>query len=91
MNAITYIYRGGVERGTGGPGYKWHDGFSETTDAGGILYPWMTARECQADAKAKGTRAEFHYPANRMQPKLKTAAALRVQDTEFLRKTTQTG
>jgi hypothetical protein len=42
----------------------------------------MTARECQADAKAKGARAEFHYPANCTQPKLKTSAALRVQDLE---------
>ena len=53
---IVYTYRGRVERGTGGS-YKWFDGYSATTEEGWILYPWMTPRECQRDAKAIGSIA----------------------------------
>jgi hypothetical protein len=56
---IVYNYRGLVERGTGGPGYDWREGYSETAPDGGILYPWMTKRECQADARAKDAQAVF--------------------------------
>ena len=53
---VVYVYRGQVERGSR---YAWREGYSETTADGGILYPWMTYRECQADAKRRGARARF--------------------------------
>lgn len=59
MNTITYTYRGPVERGNGKPGYDWHDGYSETTDTGAVLYPWMTFRECQQDARKRNACAVF--------------------------------
>lgn len=59
---IEYTYRGDVERGDGRGGYKWLPGFSETSEDGSILYPWNTARECQADARARGARARLVYP-----------------------------
>lgn len=57
---ITYTYRGQVERGNGKPGYDWHRGYSETTESGGILCPWMTRAECIADAKGRGAVAQFY-------------------------------
>lgn len=33
------------------------EGYSATMSDGGVLYPWMTRRECQHDAKAIGKRA----------------------------------
>jgi len=56
---INYIYRGEVERGTGGPGYRWHPGYSEDSEDGKPLYPWMTIAECRQDAKARGAKAAF--------------------------------
>ena len=61
QKTVTYIYRGGVERGTC-RGYVWHAGFSETATDGGVYYPWMTRRECQSDARAQGAIARFEYP-----------------------------
>lgn len=58
MKFITYHFRGLCERGTGN-GYQWRSGFSENTPEGQETFPWMTARECQADAKARGARARF--------------------------------
>lgn len=55
---IIYTYRGIIERGIGGS-YEWKDGYSPTTDDGGVLYPWMTRKECIHDAKAQGKRAVF--------------------------------
>lgn len=54
-----YEYRGQIERGTGKPGYKWVNGYSQVSPDGGVLYPLMTRRECQQDAKARGRKAEF--------------------------------
>ncbi len=62
MNTITYTYRGEVERGNGKPGYDWHAGYSETTPEGHALAPWMTYRECLADAKARGCKAVCIIP-----------------------------
>lgn len=53
---IIYTYRGGVEKGAN---YAWRDGYSATLKGGGVLYPWMTRRECQSDAKRFGCRAVF--------------------------------
>lgn len=61
-STITYYYRGTVERGRptrGRPGYKVFDGYSENSESGGVSYPWLTYRECQAEAKARGCRAVF--------------------------------
>lgn len=57
---IIYTRRGRVERGSR---YKWHEAYSATTPEGYVLYPWMTRRECRADAKTKGARAVFEEPA----------------------------
>ena len=56
---IVYRYRGQVERGTGKPGYVWRDGYSPDGPDGSATYPWLTYRECQADARAQGARAVF--------------------------------
>lgn len=61
MAEITYTYRGQIERGTGAPSYAWVDGWSETAPDGGILYPWLTYKECQRDARARGAKARFDY------------------------------
>lgn len=53
---ITYYYRGQIERGTG---YEWRDGYSANSADGNPLYPWMTQRECQTDARLQGKRAVF--------------------------------
>lgn len=58
MKTIVYYFRGHVERGSK-RGYVWREGYSPTAPGGGVQYPWMTKRECQADAKAQGTRAVF--------------------------------
>ncbi len=58
---IEYHYRGQVERGTGA-GYEWVNGYSSFADQEakrGILYPWMTRRECQREAKNRGAVAVF--------------------------------
>lgn len=55
---IDYHYRGQIEVGTG-KGYKWVDGYSETTPSGGVLYPWIPRKECIQDAKVQGARASF--------------------------------
>jgi hypothetical protein len=57
---IIYHYRGGIERGAGGR-YVWRDGYSETTPDGGILYPWMTRKECRHDAVVQGGKAVFYH------------------------------
>lgn len=57
MNVIhTYFRAGSVERGKN---YAWRDGYSRVTPTG-ILYPWVTKREAQAEAKRAGARAEFY-------------------------------
>lgn len=55
---ITYTYRGNIERGTG-RAYAWFDGYSETAADGGIMFPWMTYRECQREAADRGAVAVF--------------------------------
>jgi len=53
-----YVYRGQIERGTGEPGYRWINGYSQDSLDGLPTYPWMSVRECQADAKAQGGTAQ---------------------------------
>jgi len=71
---ITYTYRGQIERGNGKPGYDWHEGYSQDSSEGLPLYPWMTKRECFADAKAQGAQAQFYTPpgpgARRFEPEV---------------------
>lgn len=59
VETITYYYRGLVERGNGRPGYDWREGFSANGPQGGILFPWLTVRECQQAAKSQGKKAVF--------------------------------
>jgi len=63
MRTLLYTHRGPIERPCRGrrgrPSYRWTDGFSETSPNGGVTYPWMTRRECQADARAQGAKAKF--------------------------------
>lgn len=61
---IVYHYRGTVERGNGKPGYDQHAGYSENAADGSATFPWMTRRECQADARARGAVADFANPEN---------------------------
>ena len=59
---ITYHRRGMVERriGTGkSRQIVWRKAYSGTGVHGGILYPWMTMRECRIDAWSRRLRAEF--------------------------------
>jgi hypothetical protein len=51
-----YDYRGQIERGAD---YQWTEGYSETTETGGVIYPWGTRAECKAAAKREGSKAEF--------------------------------
>ena len=57
-----YTFRGSIERPSTRhrrPSYRLFDGYSATTEDGAVLYPWMTKRECRAEAKADGKRAVF--------------------------------
>ena len=56
---ITYPYRGSLERYSMRSGASWVRGYSETTTEGGILYPWMTKRQCQSEARRRGAKAVF--------------------------------
>lgn len=53
-----YYYRGEIERGAR---YTWKPGYSADSigDNPRPLYPWMTKRECQADARRDGYVAVF--------------------------------
>ena len=57
--AVVYYYRGLTERGTGEPGYRWVEGWSENSAEGKELFPWMTRRECLAEARSNGVKALF--------------------------------
>jgi hypothetical protein len=59
QHTLHFTYRGQIERGTGGPGYKWMDGYSLTGAKGEVFYPWMTRRECQQSAARIGCTAVF--------------------------------
>lgn len=61
---VIFTYRGRVERPDGKGGYSWCNGYSETVD-GSVLYPWMTRRECQAQARKQGRRAVFENRGQR--------------------------
>jgi len=58
MKTITYQYRGRVEIQTR-KGYEWRDGYSPSSAAGGVLYPWEPKQHCRLDAKSQGARAVF--------------------------------
>ena len=58
-----YTYRGLIERGNGKGWYSWFEGYSATGENGGVMYPWMTFRECQREARADGVRAKFYRPS----------------------------
>ena len=59
---VTYYRRGMVERwiGTGkSRRIVWQSAYSGVGPDGGVLYPWMTIRECRADAQPRGLRVVF--------------------------------
>jgi len=60
VKRISYYYRGMIEHGTG-CGYRWVEGWSAQSSNNLPLYPWMTKRQCQQDAKRQGARAVFVY------------------------------
>jgi hypothetical protein len=67
-----YVYRGQIERGAATarnprPGYRWYDGYSQTSPTGAVEYPWMTYRECLAHAKSRGKVARFDRTRARVQ------------------------
>lgn len=48
--------RGMIESGSD---YHWAEGYSATSESGGVLYPWMTKMECCREAKEQGCSAAF--------------------------------
>ena len=54
-----YYYRGLVERGGPFKGYRWANGYSANGPNGEETQPWLTKRECYAEAKADGVQAVF--------------------------------
>ena len=57
---VFFYYRGSIERVSGKPmHYRWFNGYSERAPDGGVLYPWMTKKECMAEARGAGFRAVF--------------------------------
>jgi hypothetical protein len=58
----AYHYRGQIERV---PNYDWRDGYSENSDRGLPLYPWMTRGECRSAAKRDGYKAAFYRDGKR--------------------------
>ena len=53
---VTFIASGKVERWQPSRrAYAWRLAYSEN----GTLYPWLTKREAQASAKARGAKAVF--------------------------------
>lgn len=56
MKLIHYYRAGQIERGRD---YHWLDGYSRVT-ATGSLFPWLTKREAQSDARREGGKAVFH-------------------------------
>jgi len=65
MNEIRYIYRGPIERWAkrkpNAPISEavWKNGYSEQSESGGTLYPWMTKAECRQDANSRNAKAVF--------------------------------
>lgn len=51
---IIYIYRGLIEHGR-----RWVEGYSETTQSGTVIYPWLSKSACRKEARAKGAKAVF--------------------------------
>lgn len=70
---ITYHFRGNIERSVG-QRYQWREGWSENNAEGLALYPWLTMRECQTEARKANARAVFvrgkstHKEADPCQP-----------------------
>lgn len=57
MKQTEHYFRAGhVERGAR---YARRNGYARVT-VGGIIYPWLTKREAQAEARKHGARAAFH-------------------------------
>jgi hypothetical protein len=64
---IVYHYRGLIERlyvrGRGCRGRNvrgaWIEAYSENSGDGGVMYPWMGKRQCQAEARERGCVARF--------------------------------
>ena len=56
---IVYHLRGSIEKWTSRRTYVRANGYSETTEEGNVLYPWMFHKECLADAKRRGATATF--------------------------------
>ena len=55
MGRIIYTYRGTIESGAK---FARRHGYSSSIN-GSVVYPWMTYRECQRDAKDMGAKAKF--------------------------------
>jgi len=71
---IKYFRRGNIEHATGNMGrpYRWAVGYSETSPNGGTVFPWMTRRECCADAAMRGGTATFPDDPPRRPPTRRT-------------------
>jgi len=53
----VYYYRGPIERS---PKYMWVEGYSDNGKDGGVVFPWLTRRECRTVAKHDGFKAVFY-------------------------------
>lgn len=51
-----YYFRGLIECGKH---FNWTNGYSADSENGNVLYPWMTKRQCQREAKSLGLKAVF--------------------------------
>lgn len=56
MKREVFFRTGRIERGAR---YAWRDGYARLTRAG-TEYPWLTKREAQSAARARGARAIFY-------------------------------
>ena len=60
MSAMTFTYRGQVERWSASRrSYGWAEGYSTTGPEGAVRYPWLTRDECRRDARRDDCRAVF--------------------------------
>ena len=62
---LVFVLRGMIEVGCprrGKPFYRWAEGYSEKAE-GAVIFPWMTYRQCQSQARVQGCVAKFERTA----------------------------
>ncbi len=60
---VEFHYRSQIEvprlTRKGRPSFVWRDGFSETGEGGGVVYPWRTRSAIRAECKSAGVTPAF--------------------------------